>query len=141
VVPTLVLSRGALPSAPAPNTAAAFEKILIIEGFRGRRARVGDWSHRRVRAHCRGGVATAYGFFLAAERLEFSGVIATVAAGMLSGNCAARIRTSPSTRIAVDAFWEYVAFALNSIVFLLVGLRVHVSELALRHQMIDGHGE
>ena len=32
---------------------------------------------------------------------------------------------TPSTRVAVEAFWEYVAFALNSIVFLLIGLEVH----------------
>jgi Na+:H+ antiporter len=72
----------------------------------------------------------AYGSFLAAEELGFSGVIATVAAGMLSGNYAARIGMAPSTRIAAETFWEYVAFALNSIVFLLVGLHVHLRELA-----------
>ncbi len=36
---------------------------------------------------------------------------------------------SPSTRVAVEAFWEYVAFALNSIVFLLIGLEVHLDAL------------
>ena len=72
----------------------------------------------------------AYGSFLAAEQLHFSGVIATVAAGMLSANYAARIGMSPSTRIAAETFWEYVAFALNSIVFLLVGMHIHLSELA-----------
>ncbi len=72
----------------------------------------------------------AYGSFLAAEQMGFSGVIATVSAGMLCGNYAARTGMSPSTRIAAETFWEYIAFALNSIVFLLVGLRVHISELA-----------
>jgi hypothetical protein len=49
-------------------------------------------------------------------------VIATVAAGMLCGNSGARRGVmSPSTRIAAETFWEYVAFALNSIVFLLIG--------------------
>lgn len=78
----------------------------------------------------------AYGSFLAAEQLGFSGVIATVSAGMLCGNYAARTGMSPSTRIAAETFWEYVAFALNSIVFLLVGLRVHVSELAQAWELI-----
>ena len=59
----------------------------------------------------------------------FSGVIATVAAGMLCGNYAARTGMSPSTRIAAETFWEYVAFALNSIVFLLVGLHVNMRAL------------
>jgi CPA1 family monovalent cation:H+ antiporter len=72
----------------------------------------------------------AYGSFLAAEHFGLSGVIATVSAGMLCGNYGARTGMSPSTRIAVESFWEYVAFALNSIVFLLVGLSVHMSELA-----------
>ena len=71
----------------------------------------------------------AYGSFLAAEQFGFSGVIATVSAGMLCGNYAARTGMSPTTRIAAETFWEYIAFALNSIVFLLVGLRVHVREL------------
>ena len=36
---------------------------------------------------------------------------------------------SPSTRISVETFWELVAFALNSIVFLLIGLGVHFQAL------------
>jgi CPA1 family monovalent cation:H+ antiporter len=79
---------------------------------------------------------TAYGSFLAAEHLGFSGVIATVAAGMLCGNYAARTGMSPSTRIAAETFWEYIAFALNSIVFLLVGLHVDIRELASSWQLI-----
>ncbi len=78
----------------------------------------------------------AYGSFLAAEQLGFSGVIATVSAGMLCGNYAARAGMSASTRIAAETFWEYIAFALNSIVFLLVGLRVHISELAASWELI-----
>jgi Na+:H+ antiporter len=78
----------------------------------------------------------AYGSFLAAEQMGFSGVIATVSAGMLCGNYAARTGMSPSTRIAAETFWEYIAFALNSIVFLLVGLRVHIDELAASWALI-----
>ncbi len=71
----------------------------------------------------------AYGAFVAAEELLFSGVIATVVAGMLCGNYAKRTGMSPSTRVAVETFWEYVAFALNSIVFLLIGFEVRLSQL------------
>jgi Na+:H+ antiporter len=78
----------------------------------------------------------AYGSFVAAEHFHFSGVIATVAAGMICGNYAARVGMSPSTRIAVETFWEYVAFALNSIVFLLIGLEVHYRELLVSWQAI-----
>lgn len=71
----------------------------------------------------------AYGSFAVAERLHLSGVIATVVAGMLCGNYGARTGMSPSTRLAVESFWEYVAFALNSVVFLLIGFEVRLGAL------------
>lgn len=71
----------------------------------------------------------AYGSFVTAEGLQFSGVIATVAAGVLCGNYAARTGMSPSTRVSAETFWEFVAFALNSIVFLLIGFRVSAGDL------------
>ena len=71
----------------------------------------------------------AYGAFVTAEQFHDSGVIATVVAGMICGNYAARTGMSPSTRVAVETFWEYVAFALNSIVFLLIGFEVKVGAL------------
>jgi CPA1 family monovalent cation:H+ antiporter len=52
-----------------------------------------------------------------------------VTAGMLCGNYGARVGMSPSTRIAVETFWQYIAFALNSMVFLLIGLEVHFHAL------------
>lgn len=78
----------------------------------------------------------AYGSFLAAEHFHYSGVIATVSAGMLCGNYGARVGMSPSTRMAVEAFWEYVAFALNSIVFLLIGFEVQFQALLASWQAI-----
>jgi Na+:H+ antiporter len=71
----------------------------------------------------------AYGSFVTAEGLHLSGVIATVAAGMLCGNYAARTGMSPSTRVSAETFWEFVAFALNSVVFLLIGFRVRAGDL------------
>lgn len=71
----------------------------------------------------------AYGSFVAAEHFHFSGVIAVVTAGMLCGNYAARTGMSPSTRVAVGTFWEYLAFALNSLVFLLIGFEVQIDAL------------
>jgi CPA1 family monovalent cation:H+ antiporter len=78
----------------------------------------------------------AYGAFVAAEQFHYSGVIATVAAGMLCGNWAARTGMSPSTRVAVETFWEYIAFALNSLVFLLIGFEIHVDALVASWQAI-----
>lgn len=71
----------------------------------------------------------AYGSFVAAETLHSSGVIATVVAGILCGNLGGRRDMAVSTRAALTTFWEYVTFALNSIVFLLIGFEVHLSQL------------
>jgi Na+:H+ antiporter len=71
----------------------------------------------------------AYGSFVLADQLQYSGVIATVAAGMVCGSYGARTGMSPSTRVAAETFWEYVAFALNSVVFLLIGLEVPIRNL------------
>ena len=74
-------------------------------------------------------VIAAYGSFAAAEHFHLSGVISTVVAGMLCGTYGWRVGMSPSTKLAVQSFWDYVAFALNSIVFLLIGFEVHLPTL------------
>jgi len=66
----------------------------------------------------------AFGAFLVAESIHVSGVIAVVVAGLVVGNYGMETGMSPTTRLAVSSFWEYMAFAANSIVFLLVGLEV-----------------
>jgi CPA1 family monovalent cation:H+ antiporter len=78
----------------------------------------------------------AYGSFVAGDAIGGSGVIATVTAGMLCGNYGVRKRMSPSTRIATETFWEYVAFALNSVVFLLIGFELRASDLIASWQPI-----
>ena len=69
-------------------------------------------------------VIAAYGSFALADSLQLSGVIATVTAGMICGNYGKRVGMSQATRVTLIAFWEYVAFALNSFVFLLMGFEV-----------------
>jgi CPA1 family monovalent cation:H+ antiporter len=63
----------------------------------------------------------AYGSFAVAEHFHFSGVIATVAAGVLCGNHGRIHAMSKATQQAVDSFWGWTAFVLNSAVFLLLG--------------------
>ena len=65
----------------------------------------------------------AYGSFLVADSLHASGVIATLTAGLVLGNVETLGLISGRGRETVQAFWEYVAFVANSIVFLLVGMR------------------
>jgi CPA1 family monovalent cation:H+ antiporter len=69
-------------------------------------------------------VIAAYGSFAAARQFGFSGILATVVAGIICGLGAGRSSMSPTTRTAVDVFWEYTAFALNSVVFLMIGSEV-----------------
>jgi len=71
----------------------------------------------------------AYGSYLAAEHLHVSGVIATVAAGLVVGNLGVPTGMSSRTRVALFGFWEYLAFVINSLLFLLIGLAVHLSDL------------
>ena len=71
----------------------------------------------------------AYGSFVIAEDLGLSGVIATVVAGMVFGTIARESAFSIDTRTTADVFWRYLAFALNSIVFLLIGFAVRPTML------------
>ncbi len=68
-------------------------------------------------------VAIAYGSFLLAEELHLSGVLATVTAGLLAANYGSAGSFSDKGRDAVESFWEFAAFAANSVVFLLIGVR------------------
>jgi CPA1 family monovalent cation:H+ antiporter len=72
---------------------------------------------------------SAYGSFIVAGLLGVSGVIACVVAGLVTGSWGARWM-SASTRTAVDSFWSYAAFLLNSFIFLLIGTEIHLSTLA-----------
>jgi CPA1 family monovalent cation:H+ antiporter len=74
----------------------------------------------------------AFGSFVVADLVHASGVIACLVAGILSGNFGARYGMSSTTRVAVTSFWEYAAFAANSIIFLLIGLEISVPRL-LQH--------
>jgi len=71
----------------------------------------------------------AYGSYLLAFHLHLSGVIATASAGLLLGNFGSKTRMSVRTRTAMESFWEYVSFVMNSLVFLLIGLEIHVRQL------------
>lgn len=63
----------------------------------------------------------AYGSFLTAEHFHMSGVLASLAAGLVVGNVGWTGSVSKAARGHVLAFWEYAAFLANSIVFILIG--------------------
>ncbi|MFQ5460259.1 MAG: cation:proton antiporter, partial [Anaerolineae bacterium] len=69
-----------------------------------------------------------YGSYLVAESLHVSGVLAVVMAGLVQGERGTG-GMSPTTRIVLFSFWEYVAFLANSVLFLLIGLSVQLDAL------------
>jgi CPA1 family monovalent cation:H+ antiporter len=64
----------------------------------------------------------AYGSFLLAEHFQFSGVLATLTAGLILGNVGPLGALSPKGKDAIESFWEYAAFVANSFVFLVIGM-------------------
>lgn len=75
-------------------------------------------------------LVSAYGTYLVVEDLSGSGVIGVVTTGLILGNFGSRIGMNPRTRVIVSEFWEFLAFFVNSIVFLLIGDQIHFSHLA-----------
>jgi monovalent cation:H+ antiporter, CPA1 family len=80
-------------------------------------------------------LVAAYGSFLIADRLHGSGIIATMAAGLLVGNYGAT-RSRAESRLTLLSFWEVVAFLANSAVFLLIGLAFRAPDLFERRTVI-----
>ncbi|MCZ8054839.1 MAG: sodium:proton antiporter, partial [Microcystis sp. LE19-12.2C] len=75
-------------------------------------------------------LVSAYGAYLLTEEFGGSGVIGVVTTGIILGNFGSRISMSPRTRLLVTQFWEFLAFFVNSIVFLLIGDQIRLSSLA-----------
>ena len=71
----------------------------------------------------------AYGTYLITEDLGGSGVIGVVTTGLILGNFGSRIGMNPRTRVIVTEFWDFLAFFVNSIVFLLIGDQVRFATL------------
>jgi CPA1 family monovalent cation:H+ antiporter len=64
----------------------------------------------------------AYGSFLLAEYFHVSGILAALTAGLVVGNIGPLGSITDKGRDAVESFWEYVAFVVNSLIFILIGL-------------------
>lgn len=66
---------------------------------------------------------TPYAAYIPAEELGVSGILATVTVGLYLGWFSPGLFL-PGTRLQAYAFWEVLAFLLNSVLFLLVGLQL-----------------
>jgi CPA1 family monovalent cation:H+ antiporter len=74
-------------------------------------------------------LVSAYGTYLITEELGGSGVIGVVTVGLVLGNFGSRIGMNPRTRLIVSEFWDFLAFFVNSIVFLLIGDQIDFPRL------------
>jgi CPA1 family monovalent cation:H+ antiporter len=67
----------------------------------------------------------AYASFLLAEHFHFSGVLASLTAGLIIGNVGPLGVISPKGREAVAAYWEFLGFLPNALIFM--GIGIHLS--------------
>ena len=74
-------------------------------------------------------LVAAYATYLITEELGGSGVIGVVTVGIILGNYGSLNGMNPRTRQLVSEFWEFLAFFVNSIVFLLIGDQVRLVNL------------
>ncbi len=65
----------------------------------------------------------AFGSFLLAEHFHLSGVLASLMAGLILGNVG-HLAIDRKGRATVEQFWDYAAFVANSLIFLLIGMRL-----------------
>ncbi len=70
----------------------------------------------------------AYGSYILAENLQTSGVMAVVASGLVISYYSPKI-FNPTEKVSIIDFWSYIAFILNSIIFLLIGLEIKITTL------------
>ena len=74
-------------------------------------------------------MVAAYGSYLAAAQLGQSGLIATVACGLVLGTYGRRVGISRRAAEAIDTVWEFLAFLGTTLVFLLIGLAIGLPQL------------
>ena len=74
--------------------------------------------------------------YIVAEYFEVSGVISVIAAGLMVGTYGTKIGMSPTTRVSVKDFWDYIAFVINSVVFFIIGLEVGIVNIFINFHYI-----
>lgn len=83
------------------------------------------------------GLLAAFGSYVAAYAIGWSGVLAAVTAGLYAGRHAEDI-SSPGARINMEPFWDALTFVLESMLFLLIGLELPVIVSGLHGNLGDG---
>ena len=78
-------------------------------------------------------VLAAFGSFMLAEQIGASGILSTLAAGMVLGNMRQLGAITERGHEAAEGFWEFACFIANSVIFLLIG--VDLDELQPSHHI------
>ena len=86
------------------------------------------------------GLLAAFGSYVAAYGLGWSGVLAAVTAGLYAGSQAEEI-SSPGARLNTEPFWNALTFVLESILFLLIGLQLPTIASGLSGHVATGIGD
>lgn len=73
-----------------------------------------------------GTVVGAYGAYLLADHLHFSGIFAALVTAMAL-RAFRRFPADASAQVEIDRFWSVLAFIANALVFLLLGLRIQLN--------------
>lgn len=74
-------------------------------------------------------VVLAYGSYLLADQFHLSGIIATVTAAVILGNRGPGRALTETGADAIDTVWEFLAYLLTAVVFLLIGLAIPPARL------------
>ena len=79
---------------------------------------------------------SAYFSFILADKLGVSGVMSTVASGLVIGAKSFDKEVYPAIKLTTETFWNYVAFLANSLIFLLIGFSINIHILISYWQWI-----
>jgi Na+:H+ antiporter len=74
-------------------------------------------------------IAVAYGMYLLGSALSTSGLLAVVGAGLVMGSYGRKHAMSPRTIEAADDVWEFIDYLANSLLFLLLGFELALTNL------------
>jgi monovalent cation:H+ antiporter, CPA1 family len=74
-------------------------------------------------------IAVAYGMYLLGATLHTSGLLAVVGAGLVMGSYGRKYAMAPRTIEAADDVWEFINYMANSLLFLLLGFELALTNL------------
>ncbi len=72
----------------------------------------------------------AFGSFWLAEHFHLSGILATTTAGLMVGNLTALGPITETGEKYIEHFWEFAAFVVNSVIFIILGINLASQDFA-----------